>query len=170
MGKTHNLIFVNHPLGQERRDFEEIGAKVEVLAPNIATYIVQHDAESDACGLPADVWTRPTFAVSFQWPEKFNPERGTYYVGRPINKAVQVSKYVKAGVPVPETVVYQFGRQLDPSFWGDYVVIKPTRADMTSYGDAIFLMPTHLATEMADRIFPRNHPARSAPVLIQRFG
>lgn len=128
MNKTHNLIFVNHPSGQDRRDFEEIGARIEALAPQIAIYIVPHDADKDACGLPPDMWTRPTFCVSFQFPEKFNPERGAYYVGRPINKAVQIRRYIDASVPTPETVAYQFGRPLDPSFWGDYVIINQANA------------------------------------------
>ena len=63
----------------------------------------------------------------------------------------------------------QFGRPLDPSFWGDYVILKPTRADLTSFGDAVFLMRTARADDTASRIFPPNHPARSEPVLIQRF-
>lgn len=169
MDKTHNLIFVNHPSGQDRRDFEEIGVKIEARAPRIATYIVPHDADKDACGLPPDIWTRPTFCVSFQFPERFNPERGTYYVGRPINKAIQIRKYVNAGVRTPETVAYQFGRPLDRSFWGDYVIIKPTRVDLMSFGDAVYLMRTDRAAETASRIFPPDHPARSEPVLIQRF-
>lgn len=169
MPKTHTLVLVHHPWGQERRDLEEIAAKVEALAPEISTHIVSHDAKVDECGLPADIWSRPAFNVSFQWPQKFRPPRGVTYAGRPINKTVQARKYATAGVAVPPTVAYEFGRALNRDFWGDFVIMKPTRVDMTSHGNNVFLMRTERVAALAPRIYPPQHPARTAPVLIQKF-
>ncbi|MGV8996952.1 MAG: hypothetical protein ACOH12_08405 [Parvibaculaceae bacterium] len=169
MSKTHTLVLVNHPWGQERRDLEEIAAKVEALAPEISTHIVPHDMKADECDLPADVWSRPTLNVAFQWPQKFRPARGLTYTGRPINKSVQTRKYDTAGVAVPPTVTYQFGRALNRNFWGDFVIMKPTRLDMMSHGNNIFLMRTERVAALAPRIYPPQHPARTAPVLIQKF-
>ncbi|MES1990204.1 MAG: hypothetical protein V4441_04530 [Pseudomonadota bacterium] len=169
MPKTHSLVLVNHPLGQERRDFEEIAAKVEALAPEISIHIVPHDVKVEDSDLPADVWARPAFNVAFQWPQKFRPRRGVTYAGRPINKSVQARKYDTAGVAVPPTVTYDFGRALNRDFWGDFVIMKPTRIDMTSHGNNVFLMRTERVAALAQRIYPPQHPARAAPVLIQKF-
>ncbi|MCE9648843.1 MAG: hypothetical protein K8R18_04370 [Parvibaculum sp.] len=169
MPKTHNLFLVNHPLGQNRRDFDEIGEKITALAPSIDVHVVPHDAEAAACGLPPDVWSRPSLAVAFRWPEKFRTRRGPIYAGRPINKFVQAQKYAAARVPIPRTLAYEFGRPLNRGFWGDYVIMKPTRIDMQSHGDHIFLMRTERVAALAPRIFPAEHPARKQPVLIQQF-
>ncbi len=167
--KTHNLVFVNHPTGQERRDFDEIAAKIEAVAPGIKCYIVPHDVLVEEAGLPTDIWARPALTVAFQWPEKFRPERGVFYAGRPINKHEQMHKFAKAKVPIPTTVAYEFGRALDRSVWGDFVIMKPTRFDLTSQGDAVFLMRTQSVAQLATQVFPLGHPARTASVLIQRF-
>lgn len=167
--KTHNLVFVNHPTGQERRDFDEIAAKVEAIAPGIKCYVVPHDALAKDAGLPRDIWARPTLTVAFQWPEKFRPERGVFYAGRPINKLEQMRKFAKAKVPIPTTAAYKFGGVLDRSIWGNFVIMKPTRFDLTSQGDAVFLMRTESVAELASQVFPLDHLARSEPILIQRF-
>ena len=169
MAKTHNLVLINNPNGQDPRDFAEIAAKIEKLAPNIDTHIVPHDAQVADCGLSDEVWSRPTFNVAFRWPQHFRPRRGILYAGRPINKFVQAQKYANAGVPVPPTLVYEFGRPLRRAFWGDHVVMKPTRIDQTSHGNNVFLMRTERVADLAPRIYPPNHPVRTEPVLIQSF-
>lgn len=167
--KTHNLVLVNHPQGQDRRDFEEIAIKIEVIAPGIKCTIVPHDMSLEDADMPPDIWARPTLTVAFQWPEKFRPQRGVFYAGRPINKHEQMRKFAKAQVPIPTTVAYEFGSVLDPSVWGDFVVMKPTRFDLTSHGDAVFLMRTESVAQLAAQVFPPDHLARAEPVLIQRF-
>ncbi|HEY4345806.1 MAG TPA: hypothetical protein VGN05_15760 [Parvibaculum sp.] len=169
MAKTHNLFLVNHPTGQRRQDFDEIAAKMTSLAPGIDVHIVPHDADASACDLPRDVWTRPSLAVSFRWPEKFRLRRGLLYAGRPINKFLQARKYAAARIPIPKTLAYEFGRPLNRDFWGEHVIMKPTRIDMMSRGHFIFLMRTERVGELAQKIFPPDHPARTLPVLIQQF-
>lgn len=169
MTKTHNLILINHPHGQARADFDEIAMKIAAFAPGIDVHVVPHDADVASCDLPRDVWSRPTFAVSFRWPEKFRPRRGLLYAGRPINKFVQARKYAAARVAIPKTLAYEFGRPLNRDFWGEHVIMKPTRIDMMSQGHFIFLMRTERVAALAQKIFPPNHPARKLPVLIQQF-
>jgi hypothetical protein len=169
MTKTHNLILVNHPHGQGRRDFEEIAAKIAALAPAIDVHIVPHDVDAASSGVPREVWARPTLAVSFRWPEKFRPRRGLLYAGRPFSKLVQARRYAAARVPLPKTLAYEFGRPLNRDYWGEHVVMKPTRIDLMSHGDCVFLMRTERVAALAGRIFPPGHPAREKPVLIQQF-
>lgn len=166
---THNLFLVHHPDGQGRQDFEEIADAISRLAPGIAVHIVPHDAEAGACALPPGAWARPSLAVAFRWPQKFRLRRGLMYAGRPINKMHQAQQYTAAGIPIPRTIAYQFGRPLNRDFWGEHVVMKPTRIDMMSRGKFIFLMRTERAAALAGQIFPPGHPAREQPVLIQQF-
>lgn len=167
--KTHNLVLVNHPGGQDRRDFDEIAGKIAQCAPGIATYVVAHDAPPEDISALPEIWERPTLSVSFRRPKSFRPRRGIFYAGRVINKAEQARRFHAAGVPVPPTLVYEFGRPLNKAFWGDFVIMKPTRSDLTSHGDNVFLMRTERVADLARRVYPPNHPARAAPVLIQRF-
>jgi len=167
--KTHNLILVNHPDGQGRQDFYEIASSIEALEPRIEVHIAQHDLAPEANGLAADVWTRPTLAVAFRSPRVFRPKRGVLYAGFPFNKFVQLKKFHDAGIPVPPTLVYVFGRALERGFWGDYVIMKPSHIGLMSRGRHIHLMRTERVAELAERLFPATHPARSAPILVQRF-
>lgn len=166
---THNLFLVHHPDGQGRQDFDEIAAAISRLAPGIAVHIVPHDAEAGACALPPGTWARPSLAVAFRWPKAFRLRRGLMYAGRPINKMRQAQQYTAARIPIPRTIAYQFGRPLNRDFWGEHVIMKPTRIDMMSRGQFIFLMRTERVAALAGRIFPPDHPAREQPVLIQQF-
>jgi hypothetical protein len=58
---------------------------------------------------------------------------------------------------------------LNRDFWGDYVIIKPTRIDMMSHGRFVFLMRTGRVATVAPQLFPPDHPARTMPVLVQQF-
>lgn len=167
--KTHNLVLVNHPGGQERRDFDEIAAKIARLAPQIETYIVPEDHDPTRLDDLPDIWSRPAFTVSFRRPSRFRPVRGIYYSGRQINKAEQARRYQSAGVSVPDTLVYEFGRALNPALWGPFVIMKTTRPELSSYGKNVFLLRTERAAVLASRIYPPDHIARASPVLIQRF-
>jgi predicted ATP-grasp superfamily ATP-dependent carboligase len=47
--------------------------------------------------------------------------------------------------------------------------MKPTRHDLMSRGDQVFLMRTERVAELAEKIYPSGHPARDKPVVVQRF-
>jgi len=167
--KTHNLILLHHPDGQGRQDFEEITAKIKALAPEIDTHIVLHTARLEQSGLPEEIWTRPTLTVAFRLSEGFRPKRGTMLSGRPINKFEQVKRFHEMGIPVPPTLAYPFGRQLRTDVWGSHVILKPSRMGMPSGARHTYLMRTERVADLAERLFPPQHPARAAPLLVQRF-
>ncbi len=168
-GKTHNLILVNHAGGQSRQDFAEIAAKIAGIAPEVDVHVAAHDVTSAESGLPEEIWSRPSLTVSFRWPEKFRPKRGLVYAGRPIYKLKQLQIFQKAGLDVPLTIAYEFGRPLARGFWGEHVVMKPTTLETASRGRFTYLLRTEAVGPIAPKLFPPQHPARKGPVLVQRF-
>lgn len=168
-GKTRNLILVNHPGGQSRQDLEEIAAKVVALAPEVDVHIAAHNATAAENGLPEEIWTRPSLTVSFRWPEKFRPKRGLVYTGRPVYKLKQLQIFQKAGLNVPRTIAYEFGRPLARNFWGEHVVMKPTVTEIASRGRFTYLLRTEAVAPLAPRLFPSEHPVRKGPVLVQKY-
>ena len=163
---TKNLILLNQPGAQDRRDFEEIAVRIAEAAPDIHVQIVQMTNGQD--GLPETFWRRPAFSVSMLPPRYFRPKRGPLYHGLPIPKLVQMKKFVEAGIPVPAAKRYQLGTGLDPSFWGDHVILKTAVPLATSLGDAVFLVPVRRVRELAPVLFPPGHRGRAA-LLVQRF-
>jgi hypothetical protein len=164
-----NLILVHHPGGQERRDFEEIAAKIAQIEPSIAVFIAQEDVRLEASGLPEEMWERPTLMISFQFPRVFRPKRGRIYAGRPLNKVVQIQRFLAAGVPTPRTATLPFKAPPPPEIWGRWLIVKPARTGLKSGGRHTFLLPAARVNDLAARLFPAGHPARTGPILAQRF-
>jgi hypothetical protein len=100
--------------------------------------------------------------------QTFQPKRGFAYCGRFISKIEQLTKLHEAGITIPLSASLVFGQPLDERVWGPLVVLKPTRLGFMSRG-AVFLMRTRRAHELAETIFPSEHPVRKQPVLVQRF-
>ena len=166
MTKSRTLILVNHPGRQERADFEEIKAKIEAAEPEIEVQIVQ--ASRSAEELHEQIWKLPCLIVSFATPLGFRPKRGRIYCCRPIPKFEQLIKLSHAGIPVPLSARFRFGKPLNRDFWGPLVVLKPTTPGFMSQG-AVYLMRTERACELAEVVFPPGHPSRQSPVLVQQF-
>ncbi len=163
---TKTLILLNQPGAQDRRDFAEIAARMAGIAPDIRVEIVEMaDGKS---GLGDTFWRHPTLSVSMLMPRRFRPERGPLYHGLPIPKLVQARKFAAAGISVPATMRYRPGRELDPGFWGEHVILKTAVPHATSQGDAVFLLPTRRIHMLAPDLFPPGHRGRDA-LIVQRF-
>jgi hypothetical protein len=165
-GKSRTLILVNHPGRQKREDFEEIKAKIEALTPDIDVQIAVPDGSHS--GLDEQAWERPCLIVSFGTPLGFRPKRGLIYSCRPIPKFEQAKKLNRAGIPVPLTAQFEFGKPLNRRLWGPLVVLKPTAPGSMSQG-SVFLMRTERVSALAEAVFPAGHPARGWPVMVQQF-
>lgn len=163
---TRHLILVNHPLGQDVRDFGEIAARIAAIAPDIRVFVA--GAASSGDELPDDVWRRPVLTVSMMRTRRFWPKRGRFYQGLPVPKFIQMERFAAAGLRIPMTVRYALGRPLDPSIWGPHVVLKTAMPGASSKGDAIFVLPTRRVAALAPLLFPPGHKGRAA-LLVQQF-
>src|SRR5690606_9317943 len=96
---TKNLILLNQPGAQDRRDFEEIAARMAEAAPEIRVRVVRMTGGTDE--IPETFWRDPSFSVSMLLPCHFRPKRGPFYHGFPVPKLVQARKFAEAGIAVP---------------------------------------------------------------------
>lgn len=163
---TKNLILLNQPGAQDRRDFEEIAARIAEAAPEIRVRVVRVTGGTDE--IPETFWRDPSFSVSMLLPRHFRPERGPFYHGFPVPKLVQARKFAEAGIAVPATLRYRPGAELDPSSWGEHVILKTAVPLATSQGDAVFLLPTRRVPALAPKLFPAGHRGREV-LIVQRF-
>lgn len=163
---TSHLILVNHPLGQDVRDFEEIAARIAAIAPEIRVIVAGAASSEDE--LPDNVWQRPVLTVSMMQTRRFRPKRGPFYQGLPVPKFIQMERFAGAGLDVPVTARYALGRRLDPSIWGPHVVLKTAVPGASSKGDAVFVLPTRRVAALAPLLFPPGHKGRVA-LLVQQF-
>ena len=163
---ARHLILVNHPMGQDVRDFEEIAARIADIAPETGVFIVAtSDSEDD---LPDEIWRRPALTVSMMQTRRFWPKRGPFYQGLPVPKFIQMERFAGAGLNVPVTARYAFGRSLEPSRWGPHVVLKTAVPGASSKGDCIFVLPARRVAALAPVLFPPGHKG-SAALLVQQF-
>lgn len=160
------LILVNHPMGQDARDFEEIEERIAVIAPEIRVAIVRAASCEDE--LPDEVWQRPVLTVSMMWSQRFRPKRGAFYQGLPVPKFIQMERFAAAGLRIPVTARYALGRELDPARWGSHVALKTAVPAASSKGDAVFVLPARRVAALAPLLFPPEHKGRAA-LLVQQF-
>lgn len=163
---SRHLILVNHPRGQDARDFEEIAARMAFIAPEIRVTIVGTASCEDE--LPETLWQHPVLTVSMMATRRFRPKRGTFYQGLPVPKFIQMERFAAAGLRIPMTARYALGRELDPARWGEHVVLKTAAPGATSKGDAVFVLPTRRVAALAPVLFPPGHRGRAA-LLVQQL-
>jgi hypothetical protein len=58
---------------------------------------------------------------------------------------------------------------LDPSQWGNLVIVKPTDIRSSSHGHGIVLMRPERVRYIAPADYPAGHPGRFGPMMVQRF-
>jgi glutathione synthase/RimK-type ligase-like ATP-grasp enzyme len=99
----------------------------------------------------------------------FKPMRGKIYQGWPIPKFEELRRLAAAGVPVPRSAILTPDLDLDPSVWGEFVIVKPTDIATSSHGRGIQLMRTRRVRYMRPRDYPAGHPGRLGPMVVQQY-
>lgn len=159
-----HLILVHQPTKQARSDYEAIARRIEAQDPGIAVFIVDtkdaglSDARFDAA--------RPALTVSPMPIKRFVPPRGAVCQGFEYPKGEQYARLAAAGLPVPRWARVAPGVALDAREWGPYVVVKP---ELGRKGAEIFIKKTGRVRYRPPETFGEDHPARKAPLLVQRF-
>jgi hypothetical protein len=161
-----NLVLVNTPGAQDRRDFEEIKALVEAAAPDIAVTIV--DSEWPFPGIERELAKRRTLVFSPTDLVKFRPVHGRVYFGRLVDKMIQATLLERAGLPVPPATILKPDTKLDPAVFGDFVILKPFEGHQ-SRGEGVQLMRTERVRYMAPEEYPEGHPGRETSMIVQQF-
>src|SRR4029077_18625323 len=98
--------------------------------------------------------SRPSLVCSPGPLEAFRPLRGRVYQGTPIAKLEQLQRLAAAGVPVPRTAVLTPDLVLDPTVWGEFVIVKPMDLARSSHGHGVQLMRTSRVRFKATSEYP----------------
>lgn len=151
-----NLVLILNNKRYNPQDFIDIGAKVARKAGDIEVYAVA--AGSPSSILEARAWQRPTLTVAFSTAGAFSPVRGPLLIGRRIEKLDQSEALKQAGVSVPPVRLFEPGMKLDPSIWGDYVLLKPVPLEASSHGGRHSALPVIAAGENDPCGFPSASP------------
>lgn len=148
-------------------DFIDIGNRVAARATDIRVHLVEDEKSSSF--FPDEVWKSPTLTVAFNPKSVFIPPRGRIIFNRQIEKLEQARILRLAGVPIPHCEMFRPGMALDPTTWGDIVLLKPAPLHMTSHGDSIQIFHRAKLAAMGSGDFPAGHIVRKTPMIIQRF-
>lgn len=162
-----HLILGYRPGWQSLEDLNTIARHVGDIDPTIRSFILPTTHRNlvtrrEAAG-------KPTLVVSAGRMLAFQPMRGKVYQGWPIPKFEEVRRLATAGVPVPMTAIIRPQLKLDPAVWGEFVVVKPTDIGTSSHGLGVQLMRTHRVRYIAPGDYPKGHPGRLGPMLVQQY-
>ncbi len=160
-------MIVQRPGWQAASDWYRIARRVRRIDPAIAVFIANTETTDET--VAARAAEQPSLVFSPSPLGNFTPRRGKVYQGRVIPKLVQLQRLAAAGVPVPQTAVLGPGLTLRPQDWGEFVILKPLDVRSSSHGSGIQLMRTERVAYRPPADYPRGHPGRVSPMLVQRF-
>ena len=159
-----NLILVSRSDKQNPGDFEDIRSHITERAQDINVYIV--DVKLQLWPLASEISRHPTITVSPMPVRNIKSPRGPMLQGFEFPKSDQYSRLAKIGIRVPDWQRIEPDTKLDPDRWGPYVVVKP---ELGRKGAGIQIKRTTRVKYKPPDLFPDWHPARKAPMLVQRF-
>jgi hypothetical protein len=167
LNPERSLILVHTNGFQSVADFISIRDFVCEEFPDIEVFIAENDSRCSATRRSAA--RRPTLVFSPVSLKTFKPDRGKVYEGRAMSKMRQVERLVSAGISVPRTALLGPETKLDPSDWGEFVILKPSSPSFQSKGQGISLLCTEDVRYIPPEEYPSDHPGRYSPMLVQKY-
>jgi hypothetical protein len=166
-GIERHLILVYRSGWQSPEDLNAIAAIVRELDPSIAVSVISANGRGVITRRAAA--GHPTLVVSAGKIPTFAPTRGKILQGRPLAKLREVDRLIAAGVPVPRTAELTPDLELDPAEWGEFVILKPTDINTSSFGRGVQLMRTTRVRYRPPEEYPEGHPGRRGPMIAQTY-
>lgn len=164
---TINIAFFFHPRGGlATADFSEVARRIASRAPDIRPHALSiKDRISTGLTL-LRLAARPTLTVEMERLRLGRPLRGTRFRHLGIDKIEESRRLDEAGIPVPKWTVIDAQTSLDPSEWGPYVVVKPSRGARGAF--ISIQRATRVRLRRPDEL-PADHYGRHVPMLAQQF-
>lgn len=161
-----HLVMVHQPGRQALSDFEDIAARVERIAPDIAVFIANNERLMPQ--LRKRGATLPTLVFSPGPLARFRPGRGRIFAGRPMPRLEELAVLARAGLPIPAFAELRPDSEFPAEIFGTHVVRKPGHPFAShAYGQR--LMRREAVAYRAPTDYPEQHPGRYGPMIIQRF-
>ncbi|MEH6814791.1 MAG: ATP-grasp domain-containing protein, partial [Motiliproteus sp.] len=159
-----NLILVHQQSKQSLSDYQIIAELIRTRAPDINTYIVN---TKETCWPEANQLDQPRALTVSPMPiKKFVPPFGHICQGFEYRKGQQNQRLRDIGVAVPDWAELTPETQLDPEFWGPFVVVKP---ELGRKGAEIVIKRTGRVRYKSKLEYDQEHPIQKAPMIVQRF-
>jgi hypothetical protein len=111
---------------------------------------------------------KPTLVFCPSPIRHFRPPRGTIRCGAQIPKFAQMKLLRQAHVRIPKSDLVMPNTRLDEREWGSHVILKPTAVG-ASLGVGVELWRTSKVHFRPPAAFPKSHPGRYAPMMVQKF-
>lgn len=158
------LILVFRPESSE--DFQEIAKRVHELDPSI--FVVGCSGEIVLKDLPDNIEKIPLLVVYLVNP----PQEPALHLApmlavRLVDKVEEYELFKKYNLPCLPIGRFTWGMELDPTVYGDWIVIKPQH--MQSTGKDINMLPTNLIQSLKPSDFPEGHLIHQDEYFIQKF-
>jgi hypothetical protein len=147
-------------------DFKDIAQRIERIAPDIHVKVFHPYRFSE---LPDSIWKTPTLLINLMLSEALKLPRGAALLSRQISKLLQDEMFRLGGIHSPKTAKFEIGMELNPEYWGDFVLMKPMPFHLMSKGQSIQVFRTRRLSGMSAEDFPSDHLIHSTPMLIQQF-
>ncbi len=162
-----NLILIHRGIAYER-DFEEIAEKVHALDRSITVYCVPANVDAN---IPDAEWRYPTLTVALTPKYKLPIKRGHVLKNHQIGKLAQQDTLRNHGIGTPPALPFSFGMTLDPTTFGEFVVVKTMDLKLTSLGNLVFLFRRERLCSLKQQDLPRDHPINRDPrsFLVQKY-
>lgn len=157
------VIVVHRP--ESARDFLEIKRRVHKLDPSIGVSMVPDYVTSKM--VPPEFLQVPLLVVYLVNPPPTNFTKAAKVAVRATGKIEEYECFLSRGLPCLPIQRFEWGMELDPDVYGDWVVLKPESIQST--GRDVNLVPTLLVPKVRIEDFPEDHLIRKDSYLIQRF-
>jgi hypothetical protein len=134
---SRNLLIVQTTDIQAPSDWITIKQRIERDAADIDVRIANNGHPNSATAR----WQvrRPSLVFSPVRLSNFSPRGGTVYCGHILGKDEQLARLSSIGILTPRTASLSATNLLDPSDWGNYVIVKPNNLNS---GNGIRLVRT----------------------------
>ena len=98
-------------------------------------------------------------------------KRGPILKNHQIGKLAQQDILRKHGIGTPPALPFSFGMTLDPTTFGEFVVVKTMDLKLTSHGNLVFLFRRERLCSLKQQDLPRDHPINRDPrsFLVQKY-
>ena len=165
---TKALIVVHRE--ESADDFREIAMRIKKLDPTICGAMAPEYISEEM--LPPHFLALPLLVVYLVNPPASNAEQGiicnaTNLTVENLNKIQEYDHFKKHNIPCLPIENFQWGMELDPAIYGDWVVLKP--ANIQSTGQDINMVPTKLIPKLTLADFPVEHLIHKDDYLVQKF-
>lgn len=162
---TIDLAFYCFPKKGAIDDFREVAGRIARIAPDIRPRVFATDTANLRTLLGTLALPRSAISIEMDRVKLIEP-RGKRIRHRSIPKQEQLRMLAAAGLPVPRWVEIVPGTELDPTEWGPYVVVKPSRS---SKGAFVRIQKTGRVRYKPPSDYPADHPIQRGPMIAQQF-